>query len=73
MFDESTPLSLIKTLRPNVLVKGGDYDPNEQDPSKPAYIVGSKEVKDNGGSVRVIPFLPGYSTSAIEDKIRSFS
>ena len=61
IFNEDTPLELIKTLQPNVLVKGADY--------KIEDIVGGKEVISWGGSVKTIPFLEGYSTTAIEQKI----
>lgn len=69
LFDEDTPLDLIKLLEPDVLVKGGDYDANESDESSPAYIVGSKEVKQHGGMVMTIPFLEGFSTTGLIDKI----
>jgi D-glycero-beta-D-manno-heptose 1-phosphate adenylyltransferase len=61
IFNEDTPLELIKTLKPNVLVKGADY--------KIEDIVGGKEVLSWGGSVETIEFLDGYSTTAIEQKI----
>ena len=61
LFDEETPLALIQKLRPDVLVKGGDYTIDT--------IVGAEEVIGNGGKVEVIPFLKGYSTSRLEDKI----
>lgn len=63
LFAEDTPLALIKQLRPNVLVKGGDYTIDT--------IVGAQEVLGWGGDVKVIPFLEGYSTTAIEERIRS--
>lgn len=69
VFGDSTPSSLIKALTPNVLVKGGDYDPLEKEPSNKKYIVGRETVISNGGEVKVIPFLEGFSTSAIEKKI----
>ncbi len=62
-FDEDTPLELIQTLRPDVLVKGGDYTIDQ--------IVGAPEVISWGGEVKVLPFLPGYSSTAIETKIKS--
>jgi D-beta-D-heptose 7-phosphate kinase/D-beta-D-heptose 1-phosphate adenosyltransferase len=62
LFEEDTPLQLITALRPDILVKGGDY--------KPADIVGAKEVQVEGGEVRVLSFIPGYSTSSIEQKIK---
>jgi D-glycero-beta-D-manno-heptose 1-phosphate adenylyltransferase len=69
IFDEDTPLSLIEFVKPDILVKGADYDVAENDPHSKKYIVGSKEVKANGGQVKTIEFLEGYSTSAIEQKI----
>jgi rfaE bifunctional protein nucleotidyltransferase chain/domain len=63
-FDEDTPLELFKTAMPDVLVKGGDW--------KPEQIVGSDVVLANGGQVRSLPFVDGYSTTNIEQKIRSF-
>lgn len=61
-FEEDTPLRLIKHLRPDVLVKGGDYEV--------ANIVGATEVMAWGGEVRTLPFVPGYSTTNIEQKIK---
>lgn len=63
LFDEETPYALIETLKPNVLVKGSDY--------KPEDIVGYDIVVGNGGEVKTIDFIPGYSTSAIEKKIKT--
>jgi D-glycero-beta-D-manno-heptose 1-phosphate adenylyltransferase len=63
IFNEETPLELITLLKPDVLVKGGDYKVEE--------IVGYQIVKGNGGKVSTLDFLPGYSTSAIEKKIKS--
>jgi len=60
-FDNDTPLELIKTLMPDVLVKGNDYQIKD--------IVGSKEVLENGGSVETVELVQGYSTSSIIDKI----
>ncbi len=62
LFDEDTPAELIAALRPDVLVKGGDYTLDG--------IVGREVVEADGGTVRVIPFLPGYSTTALVDRIR---
>ncbi len=55
IFDESTPLSLIETFRPEVIVKGGDYNENS--------VVGAREVRSWGGRVRIIPTVPGFSTT----------
>ncbi len=63
LFSEQTPLELIIEVRPNVLVKGGDYTIDT--------IVGASEVQDNGGQVVVIPFLEGHSTTSIINKITS--
>jgi rfaE bifunctional protein nucleotidyltransferase chain/domain len=62
-FDEDTPLNLVLACKPDMLVKGGDW--------KPENIVGSKEVLGWGGSVHSIPFLHERSTTALLKKIRS--
>ncbi|MFQ6104378.1 MAG: D-glycero-beta-D-manno-heptose 1-phosphate adenylyltransferase [Candidatus Glassbacteria bacterium] len=62
IFDEDTPLQLIERIRPDVLVKGGDW--REDD------IVGAKEVKQWGGTVVTIDYLKGYSTSRIIEALR---
>ena len=61
-FSEETPINLIRALLPDVLVKGGDYIPDD--------IVGSKEVRKAGGEVIVVPFLGGYSSSTLIDRIK---
>ena len=68
VFEEDTPLELIKVLKPDVLVKGGDYNPDCTDVNDPTYMVGSKEVKTWGGEVTSIPLVEGYSTTAILKK-----
>ena len=60
-FEDSTPLALISNLRPDVLVKGGDYRLEE--------IVGGEEVIANGGRVEVLPFVEGHSSSSILNKM----
>jgi D-glycero-beta-D-manno-heptose 1-phosphate adenylyltransferase len=62
-FDADTPLALILAVKPEVLVKGGDW--------KPEAIVGALEVKSWGGTVRSIPLLPGHSTSSLIRRIRN--
>jgi rfaE bifunctional protein nucleotidyltransferase chain/domain len=62
IFDEDTPADLIRLVQPDVLVKGGDW--------KPEQIAGYDTVKASGGEVTVIEFLPGFSTTAIEKKIK---
>ncbi len=61
LFDEDTPLELIKKIKPDVLVKGSDYADNE--------IVGADVVKSNGGEVVTIDFIEGYSSSEIIKKL----
>ncbi len=62
-FEEDTPLNLISLLLPDVLVKGGDYAPDD--------IVGAKEVRGAGGEVIVVPFLEGYSSSKLIERIKA--
>lgn len=62
IFPEDTPLELIRTVRPDVLVKGGDYTPDT--------VVGRDEVESWGGEVTVIPLTPGHSTTSIIDHLR---
>lgn len=69
IFDESTPKELITQILPDVLAKGGDYDADNTDTNSPNYIVGSDIVRQHGGKVVSIPFLEGYSSTAIIDKI----
>ncbi len=62
LFDEDTPRELIAALLPDVLVKGGDYTPQT--------VVGRAEVEASGGSVALIPFVEGYSTTRLLERIR---
>jgi len=61
IFSEPTPLELIRELLPDVLAKGGDWGPEE--------IVGRREVEAAGGRVVALPYEPGYSTSALIERI----
>jgi rfaE bifunctional protein nucleotidyltransferase chain/domain len=61
-FDEDTPLELITELRPDVLVKGGDYDMSK--------LAETQVVLASGGRAQAIPFVDGYSTTALVKKIR---
>lgn len=70
LFDDDTPIRLIEQIQPQVLVKGADYDPNETDPSKKGYIVGREAVLANGGTVKAIDLVPGFSTTSILAKAR---
>ncbi len=63
IFNEETPLELIKMIGPDVLVKGGDY--------KIETVVGAKEVIAEGGKVEIIPIREGFSTTNIINKISS--
>ena len=61
-FSEDTPVCLIKGIKPDVLVKGGDYQLSE--------IIGGQEVLANGGKVKSLSFKEGFSTSAIIEKLK---
>ncbi len=63
IFDEDTPLDLIKTLQPDVLIKGNDYTIDT--------IVGSKEVLELGGEVCTIDLVPDYSTTLMIEKLKN--
>ncbi|MEP6584724.1 MAG: D-glycero-beta-D-manno-heptose 1-phosphate adenylyltransferase [Ginsengibacter sp.] len=65
IFEEDTPLNVIKSVLPNVLVKGGDYSIET--------IVGAKEVIENSGKVEVIPLEFGFSTTGIIEKIKKYN
>jgi rfaE bifunctional protein nucleotidyltransferase chain/domain len=62
LFDEDTPAELIQVVKPDVLTKGGDYTIDR--------IVGADFVMQNGGSVEIIPFVEGYSTSSLIANIK---
>lgn len=62
IFDEDTPENLIKIIKPNILVKGGDYNIET--------VVGSEIVKSYGGEIKIIDFIDGYSTTKIINKIK---
>ena len=62
LFDEDTPRELVSELLPDVIVKGGDYEPSG--------VVGGAEVEAAGGEVVIIPFVPGYSTTELLKRIR---
>ena len=65
LFSDDTPLRLINHIQPNILVKGGDYTKEN--------IVGAKEVEKTGGSVEIINFVDGYSTTSLVTKIQNLS
>ena len=62
LFEQDTPLELVREMRPDVIVKGGDY--------AESTIVGAREVRERGGDVVVIPLTPGQSTTSIINKLR---
>jgi D-beta-D-heptose 7-phosphate kinase/D-beta-D-heptose 1-phosphate adenosyltransferase len=65
LFDEDTPLELIRAIAPDVLVKGADYAPDR--------IVGADWIEERGGRVVRVPLLSGYSTSALVERLRASS
>lgn len=69
-FDHDTPISLIESLVPDVLVKGGDYDPLEKNHASKKYIVGREIVLENNGKVEVIDLVQGYSTTNLIQKLK---
>ena len=62
LFDEPDPGRLIRDIRPDVLVKGGDWTPEN--------IIGRETVESRGGVVKTIPLVPGVSTTTLVEKIR---
>lgn len=62
VFDQDTPLELVRALEPDVIVKGGDYTP--------ASVVGAADVTARGGRVVIIPVTPGHSTTSTIEKLR---
>ena len=63
VFENDDPLTLIKDISPDILVKGGDWRPDQ--------IVGSDFILSNGGEVRSLRFVEGYSTTKMEEKIKN--
>ena len=63
LFEEDTPLNLIQTILPDVLVKGGDYTVEQ--------IVGAKDVLANGGEIKIVPIVEGFSTTGIIAKMKN--
>ena len=61
IFNEDTPLELIRAIKPDVIVKGGDYTIDQ--------IVGAKEVIANGGRVVINPIVKGFSSTGLIEKI----
>jgi D-beta-D-heptose 7-phosphate kinase/D-beta-D-heptose 1-phosphate adenosyltransferase len=65
VFSENTPLNTILAIKPDLIVKGGDYDANLTDSSDKRYIVGKNEAKAWGGQAQTIPLVDGYSTTGL--------
>ena len=65
LFEEDTPLDLISTILPDILVKGGDWTPDK--------IIGADVVIANGGKVLSLPYIEGHSTTSLESKIKHSS
>jgi D-glycero-beta-D-manno-heptose 1-phosphate adenylyltransferase len=63
VFEEDTPLELIKSIQPDVLVKGGDYTPDQ--------IAGAKEVTESGGRVVINKLVEGFSTTSLLERIQN--
>jgi len=62
LFEQDTPLELVRVLRPSVIVKGGDYKPDD--------VVGGRDVRSWGGDVVIVPLTPNQSTTSIIEKLR---
>jgi D-beta-D-heptose 7-phosphate kinase/D-beta-D-heptose 1-phosphate adenosyltransferase len=63
LFDEDTPLALIKAIEPDILVKGSDYNPDQ--------VVGKDIVEAYGGTVKLVKLIKGYSTTRLTEHVRS--
>ena len=64
IFEQDTPLELVRTLQPDVIVKGGDYSPDT--------VVGAADVQARGGRVVIIPLTPGHSTTSTIERLRGY-
>ncbi len=62
LFDDDTPVELLKKIKPDVHVKGGDYNIKD--------LIEKKIIEDNGGIIKIIPFTQGYSTTGILEKLK---
>tara|TARA_Y100000741_G_C17781012_1_gene365632 strand:- start:158 stop:493 length:336 start_codon:yes stop_codon:yes gene_type:complete len=61
-FEKDTPLDLILQIKPDIIVKGGDYDAED--------VVGYNEAIDWGGEIKIVPITPGFSTTSIIEKMK---
>lgn len=71
IFTEDTPAELIERVRPDILVKGGDYNPDQENPDQADYIVGREHVMRSGGKVVAIPLVIGHSTTEMIRRSRN--
>jgi rfaE bifunctional protein nucleotidyltransferase chain/domain len=62
VFDQDTPIELVRLLQPDVIVKGGDYSPDT--------VVGAADVRARGGEVVIVPLTPGHSTTSTIERLR---
>ncbi|HEV3312892.1 MAG TPA: hypothetical protein VG815_20470, partial [Chloroflexota bacterium] len=67
LFDEETASEVVRLVRPDIYVKGGDYS---ADAGSTNYPIEGKTVSEYGGEVRILSFEPGYSTSSLIQRIR---
>src|SRR5690554_6634336 len=70
IFDDSTAYDLIKRIKPDVLVKGGDYNPAQTDSDAKDFIVGSDLQREGGRETVAIDFVKGYSTTSVVNKMK---
>lgn len=61
-FEEDTPINIIENIKPDILVKGGDYNLSE--------VVGAKIVNEYGGEVKILSYIEGFSSSNIIEKLK---
>jgi rfaE bifunctional protein nucleotidyltransferase chain/domain len=63
LFNEDTPMELLKRIKPDIHVKGGDYSPDN--------LIEKKVIEDNGGLIKILPLVNGYSTTYIIEKLKN--
>ncbi len=69
VFEDNTPYDLIELIKPDVLLKGGDYDPNQIDSNAKDFIVGSDIQKTNNKETVAVSLVDGYSTTSVVNKL----
>ncbi len=70
IFDADTPIDLVRLVQPDILLKGGDYDPDQDDQAAKDYIVGSDLQRAAGRLTVAIDLVHGYSTTSVVKKLR---